>query len=190
MDYQGSNGGQVGLGPKPRLLVVEDNEHHCWALTRSFERRGYEVKAASCAATACAALDGWRADYAIIDLCLPGATGLTLIPAVKSASPGVRIVMVSGYGSIATAVQAIKLGATQYLTKPVDAQTIEAAFHHDSADATVRPSNTLPSVERMAWEYMQRVLMENNGNVSATARALHMHRKTLQRKLSRHPASQ
>ena len=179
-----------GVQAKRRLLIVDDNEQHRWALTRTFERRDYEVKAAACAASASALLDGWRPDYAVIDLCLAGPTGLTLIPRVRSVSPGARIVIVSGYASIASAVQAIKLGAMQYLMKPVDAQTIEAAFHHDRADATVRPGDSLPSVDRVAWEYMQRVLMENNGNISATARALHMHRKTLQRKLGRHPVSQ
>ena len=177
----------LGLDAKPRLLVVDDNEQYLWALARTFERRGYEVKAAQCAVAAGALLDDWRPDYAVIDVHLHGPTGLTMIPRLKSVSPGVRIVMVSGYASIAAAVEAIKLGAMQYLMKPVDAQAIEAAFHHDRADATFRPSDVLPSVERLGWEYIQRVLMECNGNVSATARALRMHRKTLQRRLGRHP---
>ena len=154
----------------------------------SFERRGYAVKAASCAPEASTLLDEWRPDCAVIDVCLHGPTGLSLIPRVMFVSPNARVVVVSGYASIAAAVQSIKLGATQYLMKPVDAQTIEAAFCNHRADATVLLGDNLPSVERMAWEYMQRVLMENNGNISATARALHMHRKTLQRKLGRHPA--
>jgi len=179
-----------GVRTKRRLLIVDDNEQLCWALTRAFERRDYEIRAAACVPSASALLDGWRPDYAVVDLCLPGPTGLTLIPRIKSVAPDSRIVMVSGYSSIATAVEAIKLGATQYLMKPVDVQTIEAAFHHDRADATVRPSDNLPSVDRVAWEYVQRVLMENKGNISATARALRMHRKTLQRKLGRHPVAQ
>lgn len=178
-----------GVHAKRRLLIVDDNEQLCWALTSAFERRDYEVKTAACAPSASALLDGWRPDYAVIDLCLPGPTGLTLIPRVKSVSPDARIVMVSGYASIASAVQAIKLGATQYLMKPVDVPAIEAAFHHDRADATVRPSDKLPSVDRVEWEYLQRVLTENKGNISATARALHMYRKTLQRKLGRHPVA-
>ena len=179
-----------GVHAKRRLLIVDDSETLCWALARAFERHDYEVKTATCAPSASALLDGWRPDYAVIDLSLPGPSGLTLIPRVKSVSPDARIVIISGYASIATAVQAIKLGATQFLVKPVDVQAIEAAFHHDRADATVRPSDKLPSVDRVAWEYLQRVLMENKGNISATARALHMYRKTLQRKLSRHPVSQ
>jgi len=118
---------------------------------------------------------------------MPGPTGLTLIPRLKAASPAMRIVMLTGYASIATAVEAIKLGATQYLVKPVDAPTVEAAFHHDGGDVTVASSDHMLSVERLEWEYIQRVLGEQHGNVSATARALNMHRKTLQRKLSKHP---
>jgi two-component system response regulator RegA len=175
------------LDVKRRLPLVDDDEHQRWILTRSFERRGYEVKVANNAAPLSALLEGWHPDYAVVDVRLPGPGGLMLIPQLKSASPGVRIVMVSGYASIAAAVQAIKLGATQYLVKPVDAATVEAAFRQDRPDVTIRMSDKLPSVDRLAWEYIQRVLMANKGNVSATARALRMHRKTLQRKLSRHP---
>ncbi len=174
---------------KPRLLVVDDSENHCWALRRAFEKRGYEVQAASSAPQAQALIDDWRPAYAVIDLRLPGPTGLTLIPRLKAAHPGVRIVMLTGYASIVTAVEAIKLGATHYLVKPVDAQTVEAAFQRNGGDATVPPSDALLSVERLEWEYIQRVLVEQQGNISATARALHMHRKTLQRKLNKHPAS-
>ena len=174
-------------GGKPRLLLVDDNENHCWALTRAFEKRGYAVKAAHSAAAACTLLQDWQPEYAIVDLRMPGPTGLTLIPRLKAASPAMRIVMLTGYASIATAVEAIKLGATQYLVKPVDAPTVEAAFHHDGGDVTVASSDHMLSVERLEWEYIQRVLGEQHGNVSATARALNMHRKTLQRKLSKHP---
>ena len=97
--------------------------------------------------------------------------------------------MLTGYSSIATAVEAIKLGAIQYLVKPVDANTVEAAFHHDEGDAALPTSDDLLSVERLEWEYIQRVLAEQGGNISATARALKMHRKTLQRKLNKHPVA-
>jgi len=170
-----------------RLLLVDDNANHCWALTRAFERRGYAVKVAHSVAAACVLLQDWPPEYAIVDLRMPGPTGLTLIPRLKAVFPEARIVMLTGYASIATAVEAIKLGATQYLVKPVDATTIEAAFHHSVGDASVASSDHLLSVERMEWEYIQRVLAEHHGNVSATARALNMYRKTLQRKLSKHP---
>ena len=174
---------------RPGLLLVDDNENHCWALTRAFEKRGYTVKAVHSATAACALLDQWRPEYAVVDLRMPGPTGLTLIPRLKAAFSEIRIVMLTGYASIATAVEAIKLGATQYLVKPVDARTVEAAFHDDDGDPAVPTCDDLLSVERLEWEYIQRVLSEQGGNISATARALKMHRKTLQRKLNKHPAA-
>jgi two-component system response regulator RegA len=188
--HEPSNGGNKSQRPaatRPGLLLVDDNENHCWALTRAFEKRGYAVKAVHSAAAACALLQDWQPEYAIVDLRMPGPSGLTLIPRLKAAFPGIRIVMLTGYASIATAVEAIKLGATQYLVKPVDAPTLEAAFHGNGGDTSVASSDHLLSVERMEWEYIQRVLSDQHGNVSATARALNMHRKTLQRKLSKHP---
>ena len=180
--------GTLSGNGKRGVLLVDDNENHCWALTRAFEKRGYAVKAAHSAPAACRLLEGWHPDYAVVDLRMPGPTGLTLIPRLKAAQPNIRIVVLTGYASIATAVEAIKLGATQYLVKPTDASTVESAFHHESADASIPSSDHLLSVERLEWEYIQRVLAEQGGNVSATARALKMHRKTLQRKLAKHPA--
>lgn len=182
-------GGRLAASGGRGLLLVDDNENHCWALTRAFEKRGYTVKAAYSAPSATRLLDDWHPDYAVVDLRMPGPTGLTLIPRLKSVSPDVRIVVLTGYASIATAVKAIKLGATQYLVKPVDANAVEFAFHHEGGEAAPAPDGSLLSVERMEWEYIQRVLAEHGGNVSATARALKMHRKTLQRKLGKHPAS-
>ena len=174
---------------KPGLLLVDDNENHCWALGRAFEKRGYTVKAAHSAPAACHLLEEWLPDYALVDLRMPGPTGLTLIPKLRAAQPDVRIVVLTGYASIATAVEAIKLGATQYLVKPVDANAVEFAFHHSGGTTSPPSDDSLLSVERMEWEYIQRVLAEHGGNISATARALKMHRKTLQRKLGKHPAS-
>src|SRR3954463_2469529 len=171
------------------LLLVDDNENHCWALARAFEKRGYTVKAAHSASEAYRLLEGWHPEYAVVDLRMPGPTGLTLIPRLKAALPNVRIVVLTGYASIATAVEAIKLGATQYLVKPVDANAVELAFHHSGGDTSLPSDDSLLSVERLEWEYIQRVLAEHNGNVSATARALKMHRKTLQRKLGKHPTA-
>ena len=182
-------GGPAVANGRRGLLLVDDNESHCWALTRAFEKRGYTVKAAHSAPAACRLLEDWLPEYAVVDLRMPGPTGLTLIPKLKAAQPDVRIVVLTGYASIATAVEAIKLGATQYLVKPVDANAVEFAFHHSASDIAPPSDDSLLSVERMEWEYIQRVLAEHGGNVSATARALKMHRKTLQRKLSKHPAS-
>jgi len=147
------------------------------------------VKAAHSVAAACQLLDEWQPEYAVVDLRMPGPTGLTLIPRLKAACSKVRIVMLTGYASIATAVEAIKLGAIQYLVKPVDARSVEAAFHDVEGDATLPTSDDLFSVGRLEWEYIHRVLTEQGGNISATARALNMHRKTLQRKLSKHPVA-
>jgi two-component system, response regulator RegA len=179
----------VPANGKPRLLLVDDNENHCWALMRAFDRRGYDVKVAHSVPAACGLLEDWYPEYAVLDLRMPGPTGLTLIPRLKAAFHDVRIVMLTGYASIATAVEAIKLGATQYLVKPVDAHTVEAAFQRGGGNPTVPSSEELLSVDRLEWEYIQRVLADQNGNVSATARALNMHRKTLQRKLNKYPAS-
>ena len=193
-DLGGASANAAGIGVaggngKRGLLLVDDNENHCWALTRAFEKRGYTVKAAHSAPAACRLLEDWHPDYAVVDLRMPGPTGLMLIPRLKSALPNVRIVVLTGYASIATAVEAIKLGATQYLVKPADANVVEFALQHDGADTSIPSSDHLLSVGRLEWEYIQRVLAENSGNVSATARALKMHRKTLQRKLGKHPAA-
>jgi two-component system response regulator RegA len=128
-------------------------------------------------------------EYAVVDLKMGGASGLTLVRTLHELDPATRIVVLTGYASIATAVEAIKLGATQYLSKPANADEIVAAFGHMPSDAL--PLNPQPpSVGRLEWEHIQRVLQENQGNISATARALNMHRRTLQRKLGKRPAGQ
>ena len=172
---------------RPGLLLVDDDPNHCIVLQRAFEKRGYSVRPAHSVSEALGLLSDWSAAYAVIDLRLPGPSGLALIPRLRVANPRVRIVMMSGYASIATAVEAIKLGAVNYLTKPVDADTIEQAFHRVRGDENVMPGEPL-SVNRLEWEHIQRALADCNGNVSATARALRMHRRTLQRKLGKHPA--
>ena len=127
-------------------------------------------------------------EFAVIDLRLPGVSGLALVEKLRALDPGTRIVMLTGYASIATAVEAIKLGATHYLAKPVDVDEIMMAFERTSGDADVKISAHPLSVGRLEWEYIQRVLNENKGNVSVTARVLNMHRRTLQRKLTKYPA--
>lgn len=171
------------------LLLVEDDPTFAAVLARSLGRRGIAVRSA---ATVDAALDEiarHRPTRAVLDLNLGGSNGLALIPALLAANPDCRIVVLTGYASIATAVEAIKLGATQYLAKPVDVDTLLAAFAHE---AQVEPDAAPPeqplSVDRLEWEHIQRVLQENAGNISATARALNMHRRTLQRKLAKRPS--
>jgi two-component system response regulator RegA len=132
--------------------------------------------------------ENWRPQYVVLDLRMPGPSGLTLISRLKFAGCDMRIVVTTGYASIATAVEAIKLGATHYLIKPADARAIEAAFQRAAGDETVPTGQECLSVGRVAWEHIQGVLADHGGNVAATARALGMHRRTLQRKLYKHPA--
>jgi two-component system, response regulator RegA len=176
-----------GAQPKHKLLVVDDDENHCLALKLAFEKRGYLVRVAHCASEALCLAEDWQPGYALVDLRMPGPSGLTLIPRMRSASTGMRIVVLTGYASIATAVEATKLGAACYLTKPVDLAAVEAALQRDGADESGPPRAAALSVDRLAWEQIQKVLVEHDGHISATARSLGMHRRTLQRKLYKFP---
>ena len=123
----------------------------------------------------------------MVELKIAGESGLKLISTLVALDPDARIVVLTGYGSIATAVEAIKLGAVDYLCKPADADQVVAAFYHDAGDDDI-PLNTSPmSLKRLEWEQVARVLCDHNGNISEAARALSMHRRTLQRKLAKHP---
>jgi two-component system response regulator RegA len=173
---------------KKRLLIVDDDGGQCELLQRSFVRRGYAVTSANSVPQALCVAATWRPHYVVLDLRMPGPSGLTLISRLRIVGRGMRIVVTTGYASIATAVEAIKLGATHYLTKPVDANAIEGAFHRDAGDATVPHGHECLSVGRVAWEHIQGVLAAHGGNVTAAARALGMHRRTLQRKLFKFPA--
>jgi two-component system response regulator RegA len=169
------------------LLLVDDDQVFNRVLTRALTQRGFEVTSAHDIDQAQALLSELNPEYAVLDLNLGGASGLKLIGVLKGLNPDCRILVLTGYASIATAVDAIKLGATQYLAKPVDVDTIVAALDVDAQpDAEAAPDETL-SVSRLEWEHIQRVLTEHEGNISATARALKMHRRTLQRKLAKRP---
>jgi two-component system response regulator RegA len=168
------------------LLLVDDDQTFCSVLGRALGKRGFAVTVAHSVEEALPLLESNAPEYAIVDLKMSGASGLTLVQALHQHDPATRIVVLTGYASIATAVEAIKLGATHYLPKPANADEIVAAFGHaPSAEAPLSVNPT--SVERMEWEHIQRVLQENQGNISATARALNMHRRTLQRKLMKRP---
>jgi two-component system response regulator RegA len=158
----------------------------CDLLQRAFETRGYAVKAVSSVPQARALLSDWSPGYAAVDLHLPGPSGLTLIPLLKESNPEIRVVVMTGYASIATAVEAIKLGAVHYLTKPVDPDMIERAFRRVSGDPTLAPLQRRLSISRLTWEHIQGTLADHGGNISAAARALGIHRRTLQRKLDKH----
>ncbi len=170
------------------LLLVDDDHTFCQVLQRALEKRGYSVTVAHSVEQALPLAAANPPEYAVVDLKMSGASGLVLVQSLHELDAATRIVVLTGYASIATAVEAIKLGATQYLSKPANADEIVAAFGH-SASAE-HPLNAQPaSINRLEWEHIQRVLQENNGNISATARALNMHRRTLQRKLTKHPAA-
>ncbi|MCX8017101.1 MAG: response regulator [Rhodocyclaceae bacterium] len=170
------------------VLVIDDDPTFNGVLRRALARRGYETQGATDAATALAAARAQPPDGIVLDLNLGSISGLTLIPALLEAAPQSRIVVLTGYASIATAVEAIKLGATQYFAKPVEVEALVAVFTGaaPAVTETAPPADPL-SVSRLEWEHIQRVLREHDGNISATARALKMHRRTLQRKLAKRP---
>lgn len=170
-----------------RLLLVDDDEVFREVLREALARRGFEVEVAADLATAVTLLKRFDPELAIVDLKLPDGSGLELVARLGALDPAPRILVLTGYASIATAVEAVKLGALNYLPKPATPSEILAALAQDLPDASVALSDGPPSVDRMAWEHIQRVLSEHGGNVSATARALNMHRRTLQRKLAKRP---
>jgi two-component system response regulator RegA len=172
---------------KPSMLLVDDDVALCEALARAFESRGFSVRTAQTAAQARKEAAESPPEYAVIDLNLPGEPGLPLVPALIGLDPNTRIVVLTGYGSIATAVEAIKRGATHYLTKPADADTIVRALYGEEAEEMTPILERPMSIERLEWEHISRVLREHNGNISQAARALSMHRRTLQRKLAKRP---
>ena len=169
------------------LLLVDDDPTFCRVLGLALSRRGFAVVTARDGATARRLAAADPPEYAVLDLNLAGDSGLLLIPELLALDPATRIVVLTGYASIATAVEAIKLGAVNYLPKPADADQVAAAFGAATGDPAT-PVNARPlSVNRLEWEHIQRVLRDNDGNISATARQLGMHRRTLQRKLAKRP---
>lgn len=170
-----------------RIMVIDDDPVFNRVLTRALGQRGYDVVSAHSVDEARTLAQEMRPPLAVLDLNLAGASGLALIGPLKAARADCRIVVLTGYASIATAVEAIKLGATHYLAKPTDVDAILAAFAATSPAAPAAPPSQPLSVDRLEWEHIQRVLKEHEGNISATARALRMHRRTLQRKLMKRP---
>lgn len=172
------------------ILVVDDDDVFRDVLGRALRRRGYQVWLASDARQAVAVADVTPLDYVILDLRLEHDSGLSLIARLTAGVSQPRIVMLTGYASIATAVEAIKLGATHYLAKPAQVDEIIGALSRCEGDTSVAISTTPPSVDRLEWEHIQKVLAHHEGNISATARALKMHRRTLQRKLGKRPVKE
>ncbi len=170
----------------PGMLLVDDDETFCEVMARAMRRRGFDVRMAHDAEKAMQLAETDAPEYAVLDLKLPGDSGLLLLKKLLEIDANTRIVVLTGYASISTAVEAIKLGAVHYLAKPVDADEVVAAFNLTEGNAEVSPASGPLSVDRLEWEHIQRVLAEHDGNISATARALNMHRRTLQRKLAKH----
>jgi two-component system, response regulator RegA len=170
-----------------RLLLVDDDEVFCSVLAQALRRRGFDVTVAHDAEAGLEAAARRIPDYALIDLCLPEASGLVVVERLRTLSADIRIVVLTGYASIATAVEAVKLGAVHYLTKPAEIGDIVQAFGRDEGDASTPLASRPMSVNRLEWEHIQKVLRECDGNVSLTARRLGMHRRTLQRKLQKYP---
>jgi two-component system, response regulator RegA len=168
-----------------RLVIVEDDASFARALGRSFERRGYQVRL-------CQRVDGFEdlletfsPQYAVIDLKLVSGSGLECVKVLHERDPNIKIVVVTGFASIATAVEAIKLGACHYLAKPSNTDDIEAAFHRADGDASVELSSRPTSIKNLEWEHIHEVLVHSDFNISETARRLGMHRRTLARKLAK-----
>jgi two-component system, response regulator RegA len=169
------------------ILLVDDDEVFRERLARSLRERGYGVDTAAGYDEALAATDGRRFDFAIVDLRMPGLSGLALIAPLHERMPAARIVVLTGYGSITSAVEALRAGAHDYLSKPVDADQIIGALTGEAARATETAPATSPTLARAEWEHIQRVLADCHQNISESARRLGITRRTLQLKLKKYP---
>jgi two-component system response regulator RegA len=168
------------------LLVVDDDAPFRARVVRALGERQFEVTGAGDYEQAMALARADSPELALVDLRLPGKSGLDLVRDLKALDPTTTIVVLTGYGSIATAVESVRLGAASYLTKPVDADEIIAAFEGQPRDTTAPVAAPQP-LARVEWEHIQRVLADCDGNVSQAARLLGIHRRSLQRKLSKNP---
>jgi two-component system response regulator RegA len=177
--------------PARSLLIVEDDERLRARLARALRERGYETREAGDYEGALAAAHDDSPEYLLVDLRIPGGgSGLDLVREVRAIDPSTVIVVLTGYGSIATAVEAVRMGAAEYLTKPADVDQIIAAFNRSGAhSAVVDEPEQVPSLARVEWEHINRVLADCGGNVSKAARLLNIHRRSLQRKLGRFPSN-
>lgn len=169
-----------------RLLVVEDDAAFARTLARSFERRGYEVRTAVSEDGLPALLQDFAPTHAVVDLKLAGqSSGLTCVQHLHEHDPDIIIVVLTGYASIATAVEAIKLGARHYLAKPSNTDDIEAAFKRTTGDAGVELTGRTTSIKTLEWEHIHETLAQSDFNISEAARRLGLHRRTLARKLEK-----
>ena len=170
-----------------QLLIVDDDDAFRERLSKAFARRDYDVRSAANKEQALASARDDSPELAIVDLRLAGEWGLHVVRELLDIDPGTRIVVLTAYGSIATALEAVRLGAVNYLTKPASVVEIERAFQQKDADAVEPPPAEVPSLARTEWEHINRVLTECDGNIRQAARLLGLHRRTLQRKLAKFP---
>lgn len=173
----------------PSILIVDDDRVLRERLQRAFAARGFEVRAAADIDEALTAARAGTPEYALVDLRMPGGSGLDVVRELHALDPATRIVVLTGYGSIATALDAVRLGAMHYLAKPADVHDILAAFERDktAAGSSAGADFQTPSLARAEWEHINRVLSDCDGNISEAARRLGMHRRSLQRKLQKRP---
>lgn len=171
---------------RPTVLVVDDDARFRARLARAFEARGWEASTAASGEEALARARVESPEHAVLDLRMPGMSGLELVKALVANDPTTTLVLLTGYGSIATAVEAVRLGATDYLTKPVEVDEILRAFAKQPG-RSVEPPDAVPSLARAEWEHINRVLTDCEGNISHAARLLGIHRRSLQRKLAKYP---
>ncbi len=174
----------LDIGADKSLLILDDDEPFLRRLTRAMEKRGFEVTAVDSVAAARAQVMRMPPAYAVVDLRLADGNGLDLVAVLRERRPDARIVVLTGYGAIATAVSAVKIGATDYLSKPADANDITGALLSRTGMKPEPPENPM-SADRVRWEHIQRVFELCDRNVSETARRLNMHRRTLQRILAK-----
>ena len=178
------------------FLVFDDDDVFRERLARALRARGYDVHEAADAAAARSVVGGTAVGWAVVDLRLPDGSGLDVVRDIVTAAPGAKVVVLTGYGSIATALEAVRLGATHYLTKPATVEAVLAGLTRDAAglseaeaeaDAEAGAADEVPSLARVEWEHINRVLADSGGNISEAARRLGMHRRSLQRKLAKRP---
>ena len=179
-----ADGAQPDLGPDKSLLLVDDDEPFLKRLAKAMEKRGFEIEMAGSVAAGRAVATARPPAYAVVDLRLEDGNGLDVVETIREKRPEARIVVLTGYGAIATAVAAVKAGATDYLSKPADADDIVNALLATGDELPPPPDNPM-SADRVRWEHIQRVYELCDRNVSETARRLNMHRRTLQRILAK-----
>ncbi len=172
---------------KNKLLIIDDERNFAETLQRSLIQNAYDVHMSHDTKTALTEMQQWQPDYCLLDLKIAHESGLKLIQPLKKLNPDLVLIVMTGFASISTVVEAMKLGATNYLAKPIDIHIVLDALENPNANPELNVDNDPMSVKRLEWEHIQSILAKNDGNISATARDLNMHRRTLQRKLSQKP---